>query len=114
TRLRAIPGVVDAALANSLPIDGSNWNSVFVVKDKPAPPRAELPSAAFTPVSARLFQTLQMRLKQGRLFDATDRESSPRVAIINETLARQLWPNESPIGKQLKQGWPETPPDVSP
>jgi putative ABC transport system permease protein len=114
SRIRSIPGVADVAFALSLPIDGSNWNSVFLVGDKAVPPRAELPSAAFTPVSTRFLQTLQIRLKRGRAFDATDRLESPKVAMVNETLARKLWPGENPIGKRVKQGWPETPENLAP
>jgi len=108
-RLRALPGVINAALAFSLPIDGSNWNSIFIVGDKPVPARAQLPSAAFTPVSAGYFETMQMRLIRGRFFDATDTFTSPKVTVVNESLAKRLWPGEDAIGKRLKQGWPENP-----
>jgi putative ABC transport system permease protein len=114
SRLRALPGVVDAALAYSLPIDGSNWNSIFIVADKPTPPRAQLPSAAFTPVSDRYFETMGMRLVRGRFFDATETPTSAKTTIVNESLARRLWPGEDAVGKRLKQGWPETPATVSP
>src|SRR6185503_8136848 len=110
-RLRALPGVTNAAFAFSLPIDGSNWNSIFIVADKPVPPRAQLPSAAFTPVSNGYFETMGMRLVRGRFVDATDTATSPKVTVINESLAKRLWPGEDAIGKRLKQGWPETPND---
>jgi putative ABC transport system permease protein len=106
-RIRAVPGVESAALTLSLPIEGSQWGSVFVVGDKPVPPRAELPSAAFTPVSAGYFETMQMKLVSGRFLTDADRRGAPRVAVINETAARRLWPGESPLGKRVKQGWPE-------
>jgi len=109
SRLRAVPGVSNAAVTLSLPIDGSNWNSIFTVADKPVPERAKLPSAAFTPVSTGYFETMGIRLVRGRLFDATESPDSPKTVAINETLARRLWPGEDPIGKRLKQGWPETP-----
>jgi putative ABC transport system permease protein len=109
SRLRALPGVTNAAFAFSLPIDGSNWNSIFIVADKPVPPRAQLPSAAFTPVSAGYFETMGMRLVRGRFFDATETATSPKVTVVNEALARRLWPGEEAVGKRLKQGWPETP-----
>jgi putative ABC transport system permease protein len=114
SRLRALPGVTNAAFAFSLPIDGSNWNSIFIVADKPVPPRAQLPSAAFTPVSAGYFETMGMRLIRGRFFDSTETATSPKVTVVNESLARRLWPGEEAVGKRLKQGWPETPPSVSP
>jgi putative ABC transport system permease protein len=109
SRLRALPGVTHAAFTFSLPIDGSNWNSIFIVGDKPVPPRTQLPSAAFTPVSIGFFETMGMRLVRGRFFDATETATSPRVTVINESLAKRLWPGEDPIGKRLKQGWPEQP-----
>jgi putative ABC transport system permease protein len=109
SRLRALPGVTHAAFAFSLPIDGSNWNSIFIVADKPVPPRAQLPSAAFTPVSDGYFETMGMRLVRGRYFDQTETATSAKVTIVNESLARRLWPGEEAVGKRLKQGWPETP-----
>ena len=75
--VRGTPGVTNAALAFSLPIDGSNWNSIFIARDKPIPPRPELPSAAFTPVSDGYFETMGTRLVAGRLFDARDTPTSP-------------------------------------
>jgi hypothetical protein len=69
SRVRAIPGVTKAALAYSLPIDGSQWNSVFVPAEKPAPVRAETPSAAFSPVGDGYFDTTGMRVVRGRVFD---------------------------------------------
>ncbi len=108
-QVRRIPGVTGAALTLSLPIEGSNWSSVFVVRDKPAPARADLPSSAFVPVSAGYFQTMGMKLRAGREFNDADKADSGKVLIVNETLARRLWPGEDPLGKYLKQGWPETP-----
>jgi putative ABC transport system permease protein len=107
--LRAAPGVTNAALAFSLPIEGSNWNSVFIARDKPVPSRSELPSAAFSPVSDGYFETMTTKLVAGRLFDARDTPASPNVVVVNETLARRLWPGENAVGKSIKQGWPETP-----
>jgi predicted permease len=109
-RTRALPGVVQAAVGLSLPIDGSNWNSVFVPEDKPVPPSHDLlPSAGMIPVSASYFDALGTRLMHGRFFTSADREGTAPVVIINETLASRVWPGEDPIGKRLKQGWPERP-----
>jgi putative ABC transport system permease protein len=106
-RLAAIPGVQHAGIASRLPIDGSDWNSIFIVSGKPIPPRAELPSSAFTPASPGYLETLGTRLVHGRLLDARDTSTSPRTIVINETLARKMWPGEDAIGQRLKQGWPE-------
>ena len=107
SRIRTLPGVTSAAFAYSLPIDGSQWNSIFIVGDKPVPLRAQLPIAAFIPVSAGYFETMRTRLVKGRVFDARDSADAPTTLIANESLARRLWPGEDPIGKRLKQGWPE-------
>jgi putative ABC transport system permease protein len=101
--------VSGAALTDSLPIDGSNWNSIFIVADKPVPPRPELPAAAFTPVSQGYFETMGMRLVRGRLFGASERPNSTPTIVVNQTLTARIWPGENPIGKRLKQGWPESP-----
>lgn len=108
-RVRGVAGVTDAGLTLSLPIEGSNWGSIFTVRDKPVPPRAELPSSAFVPVSAGYFEAMGIQLRMGRTFDARDHAKAARVVVINDTLANRLWPRENPIGKFIKQGWPETP-----
>jgi putative ABC transport system permease protein len=105
--VRGIPGVTDAALTLSLPIEGSNWGSVFIVSGKPIPPRADLPSSAFVPVSDTYFRTMGIAIKKGRGLEPRDAAGSATVIVINETLAARMWPGEDPIGQRLKQGWPE-------
>jgi putative ABC transport system permease protein len=106
-RVQALPGVRSAALAHSIPINGTNWSSVFIAADKPVPSRADLQSSGQLRVSANYFETMGIRLMQGRGFTAADTPESPPVVVINEALARRIWPNENPIGKRLKQGFPE-------
>jgi putative ABC transport system permease protein len=106
-RVQALPGVRAAALAHSMPIDGTSWTSVFIAADKPVPSRANLPSSDFLRVSADYFETMGIRLLQGRWFTSADTAESAPVVVINETLARRIWPNENPIGKRIKQGLPD-------
>jgi putative ABC transport system permease protein len=107
TSVKALPGVESAAFTLSLPIAGSQWGSVFVVGDQPVHERSQIPIAAFNPVSPEYFQTMGIQLLQGRSFSEADGPQSPEVVVINETMARHFWPNENPIGKRVKQGWPE-------
>ena len=93
--VRGTPGVTNAALAFSLPIEGSQWNSIFIARDKPIPPRPELPNAAFSPVSDGYFETMSTKLVAGRLFGAGDTPTSPNVVVVNETLAARLWPGKA-------------------
>jgi putative ABC transport system permease protein len=106
-RAGAMPGVTGAAITTAVPLDGSDWNSVFIAEDKPVPPRADIPSSAFTIVSANYQRVLRLRLERGRFFNESDTSTSPQVTVINRELADRIWPGENPVGKRLKQGWPE-------
>ena len=106
-RVRAIPGVTKAAFGYSIPVAGSNWNSIFVIEGQPVPERSKLPSSAWIPVSPEFFDTMGIRLIKGRLFDSRDAIGAPEVVVVNETFARRFFGNDNPLGKRVKQGWPE-------
>ncbi len=106
-RIKAIPGVENAAFTYSLPVAGSNWNSIFIVSDQPVPARADLPGAAWTPVSVDYFKTMGIRLLQGRFFEPSDGPDAPTVVVVNESFARRFWPQGNALGQRVKQGWPE-------
>jgi putative ABC transport system permease protein len=106
-RVAAVPGVRSAALTLSLPIRGSNWGSFFFAADKPVPSRADLPQSDYIPVSRNYFETMGMHLLRGRAINGADTAESAPVVVINETLARRIWPGEEAVGKRLKQGYPE-------
>ena len=120
-RLRAVPGVENAAITYSLPILGSNWWNWFTVAGRPIPPGAvmmDLPSAGIVPVSATYFETLKIPVIRGRSFDRSDTPESQPVAIINTSLVNLYWRNrggaakekgpafinadEDPIGQQIR------------
>lgn len=108
-RLRAMPGVEDAAITYSLPILGSNWWTVFMVEGMPGGLRSaagELPNAGMVPATAGYFEMLRIPLLRGRTFTTADVSGSMPVAIVNATAARKYWPNESPIGKRIQLGAP--------
>ncbi len=107
-RVDALPGVVSSGLAQSLPLLGSNWTSVFTIADQPVPARADLPTSAFNPADAGYFDTMGIPLLEGRYLSDTDQRESPSVIVVTETLARRLWPTDNALGKRLKQGWPES------
>jgi putative ABC transport system permease protein len=106
-RVSALPGIESAAITHALPIDGSQWDTVVHAADKPVPQPGEFPGTEFTPVSANYFEAMNIRLLQGRWFNSADTANSPTVAVINETLARRIWPGEDPLGKRLRRGIPE-------
>jgi putative ABC transport system permease protein len=90
------------------PVVGQCWGSVYLLSDRPIPPQADLLRGPFNMVESDYFRTMRVPLKEGRYFDGTDTPTSPPVVVINETMARKQWPHESPIGKRLKQGFPQS------
>jgi len=106
-KLSSLPGVERATVGLVLPMMGSSWSSIFIVGDRPVPERSELPASLFTPVALGYFETFGIPLVRGRLFEPADGADSVQVVVVNQTLANRLWPGEDPVGKRLKQGWPE-------
>ena len=102
-QVQAIPGVDSAALVFPLPFSGPIQNSPFAVVGRPANLADEL-STQFNIISPDYFRTLGIRVTQGRVFNERDTEGSPPVVIVNETLARRIWPGENPLGKRLTVG----------
>ncbi len=106
-RLRALPGVTSAAYTYSIPVAGSNWNSIFIIEGQPVPERSQLPSSAWTPISPAYFATMGIRLLRGRPFDDRDISGGPPSIIVNDTFARRFFGTNDPVGARVKQGWPE-------
>jgi putative ABC transport system permease protein len=108
-RIQQIPGVKSAGSILCTPFTGGCWGSVYEVADRPIPPQSELPTSPFNAADAHYFQVMETPLLAGRYFNESDTPQSPPVVIINATMARKWWPNESPIGKRIKQGFPQDP-----
>jgi putative ABC transport system permease protein len=102
--LQSLPGVESAGMVMNLPLTGSSMNRGFRVEGRPVPQAAENVNMDYQIVSPNYFSTLQIPIKQGRSLIATDIETSEPVIVINETMARQYWPNEDPVGKRLAIG----------
>ncbi|MFZ5495210.1 MAG: ABC transporter permease [Verrucomicrobiota bacterium] len=100
-RLARIPGIERVAFARRLPTYGYGSAARFAIEGRPDAPAGREP-LAFTPVvTPGYFETLGLRLVAGRSFTSADRAGSPPVTIINESMARALWPGESPLGKRI-------------
>jgi predicted permease len=103
-QLATVPGLDSFALASTIPLSISQSHTVVFAKGKPAPAPADAPSANFYAVGPGFFRTMQTRLIAGREFEQRDSASAAPVAIINQALARRLFPNEDPLGKRVSQG----------
>jgi putative ABC transport system permease protein len=92
-RVSGLPGVRAASLARMVPLNGSNMKTGINVAGKEVPPNERIPVVGMNVVDERYFETLQVPLLLGRTFNQADKAGAPRVAIVNETLARQFFPN---------------------
>jgi predicted permease len=109
-RLRAVPGVSAAAGVAFLPMGREQRSaSDYFVQGRPEGQPGERPKAEFNAITPGYFRTLEIPIRVGRDFDRTDTRDRPRVAIINETLARAAFPSESPLGKHIRRGPPSAP-----
>lgn len=106
-RVRALPQAVSVGAASSVPYGGFGQGVEVEAVGKPAPRPGEKRGAQYTAVSRDYLSTMQIGLVEGRLFNSADERGSPSV-IINQTFARQFWPNEDPIGQKLQFGQQHT------
>ncbi|MBV8202007.1 MAG: ABC transporter permease, partial [Acidobacteria bacterium] len=98
-RLTRLPGVESASLSLYSPMEHMNWS--FPVSIEGAPIAVGGRSPSFDRVSAHYFETIGTRLLRGRTFDERDTPAARRVAVVNQTFARQYLPGQDPLGKHL-------------
>jgi predicted permease len=102
-RVRALPGVQAAGVTNVLPL-GNNFNDSVILAEGYVMSRGEsLISPYSTDVSSGYFEAMNIPLKRGRLFTASDDERAPKVTIIDERLAARFFGQKDPIGRRLWQ-----------
>jgi predicted permease len=103
-RTRALPGVRAAAGAVTLPIGGDDFGAAIYVEGRPLPPPGQERRIGLQIVGDKWFETLGMRLLDGRDFVNTDTRTSQRMVIVNKSLADAEWPGASPLGQRVRYG----------
>jgi putative ABC transport system permease protein len=98
-RLAALPGIRAAAAANVVPMNGYLATTAFSIDGGTM---EDPPQAHYRMVSPDYFRVLGIELREGRPFTDADRFDAPHVAIVNETFARQYWPNRDPRGARVR------------
>lgn len=93
--VRSIPGVTNAAITTMVPLNGGSWGHGVTVGPKEG-------NSHFTWVSPTYFQTMGIPVLSGRNFNDNDTQSSPRVAIVNQTFVRNFLDGQNPIGKTVR------------
>jgi putative ABC transport system permease protein len=103
-RVNSLPGIRSAAITPSLPPNGLQISDNFLAEGQPLLDDSKAPVGSILATTPGYFRTLGVPVTKGRDFNERDTADSPRVVIINETLARKFFPNQNPIGKRLKEG----------
>lgn len=104
-RIAALPGVRAAGAISFLPLTGERSATSFKVEGRPAPKKGEEPSGDMRAVAPDYFRAMGIPLRSGRVLAVTDNADAPAVALVSETLARAMWPNERAVGKRVIYNW---------
>jgi putative ABC transport system permease protein len=103
--LEAMPGAKSVALSDNPPLSGNNGPSPYALVGQPLPPMSERPLALRHLISPNRFNVLDIPIRAGRDFNEHDTPTSAQVVIINEAMAKQLFPGgENPLGQKLVTG----------
>jgi predicted permease len=100
-KVRALPGVQSASLAYSVPMGPVQDGSLIYVEGQPPTPGQPPPVVIYNHVDEPYFDTMRIPLLRGRAFRENDNDKAPLVAVVNQTMALQFWPNQDPIGKRF-------------
>jgi len=103
-QIQEVPGVQSVALVRGLPFSGNGGTTVITLPDREVPPKGREPEVMFNSATPNYFETIGIPFIKGRLFDDHDQPNTPLVVIINQTMAQKFWPNQDPLGKQVKAG----------
>ncbi|MFN2493624.1 MAG: ABC transporter permease [Pyrinomonadaceae bacterium] len=107
TRVGALPGASSVAAVSDLPLRGG-WGRSLTVEGHPVLSVGQAPMINHAVITPNYFQTMAIPLRAGRDFGDADHAQAIRVTIVDERLARQYWPGESPLGKRIRFGPPES------
>ncbi len=102
--LAKIPGVTNAAAAVAVPFSNDGGSASFEIEGRNVPPGDPGPHGDISLVTPGYFGALKIPLDRGRVFSDHDIAESQSVALVDETLAKQYWPNENPIGQHIRNG----------
>jgi len=103
-RIRSLPGVVAAGACTSLPPTYIQQGTGFAIEGRPVDAGSQPPSALYMPATPGYLEALGVPLTRGRSVAESDSAQAPGVVVINQSLARQFFPNEDPLGHRLTIG----------
>ena len=100
-QVRAVPGAVSASAINYLPMTSPDLRMGYSTEDHPVTPQTRVRSVSYRTVTPGYLRTMGIPLVAGRALTAADRGGAPQVGLINQAMARQLWPDQDAVGKQI-------------
>ena len=101
SRLRSLPGVASVAQAFTVPMGVVSADDPVSIEGHPVAAGQQPPSVQYNMVTPAYFDTLRIPVHQGRTFTDADDEKAPKVAIVNQTMAKKFWPDQDPLGKHF-------------
>lgn len=101
-KIKEVPGVQSASLVRGLPFSGNGGTTAITLPDREAPPKGQEPEVMYNTAMPNYFETIGIPLLKGRTFSNEDQLKSPGVLIINQFMAQRYWPNQEPLGKQIR------------
>ena len=103
-QLARLPGVTYVGAITSLPLSQMFAWGPITVEGRIPPPGENFINADIRVITGHYFEAMQIPLREGRFFNESDTKTSPPVGIVDEYMAKELWPNQSPLGKRLHNG----------
>lgn len=100
-RVRALPGVRSAGVVDNVPVDGGGSHQPIAIEGRPALAMADQPEVDVRIATPGYLSSMRIPIVRGRDFNDSDAVSRPGVVLISETMAREFWPGENPVGKRL-------------
>lgn len=104
TRVRTLPGVTAAGMVTTLPVTGHVMDNTFTIVGHPPLPPGQFLDAVLRAADPGYFQTMGIPLKRGRVFTASERLDAAHFVLISESMARQFFRGEDPLGQRLNFG----------
>jgi putative ABC transport system permease protein len=99
--IASLPGVMAAGAGSNLPIEG-RFSATFQHDGEPEIPRSERPLTQYVSVTPTFFEALGIPILRGEAFSIRNQRDAPGVILINETAAREFWPDEDPVGRFVR------------
>ncbi|HKP81768.1 MAG TPA: ABC transporter permease [Pyrinomonadaceae bacterium] len=101
-RVKEVPGVESVSLIRGLPFSGNGGTTTIILPDRELPAKGTEPVVMFNTAMPNYFETMGIPLLRGRTFGTQDQLNTPMALVINQMMANRFWPNQDPLGKQIK------------